>query len=78
MPTREQLQQALATMANVDQATVVGDRNLIATVVSAAFRERNEAERQESVWSYLRRQFGSDELQNIEFIITNTPEETTS
>jgi acid stress-induced BolA-like protein IbaG/YrbA len=77
MATREQLQHALEGMADVDHATVDGDRNLIATVVSPAFREQNEAERQESVWSYLHRRFGPDELQNIEFIITNTPEEAT-
>jgi acid stress-induced BolA-like protein IbaG/YrbA len=76
MPTKDQLQQALQTMPDVDLATVVGERNLIATVVSPAFRERNEAERQESVWSYLRRYF-EDDLQNVEFIITNTPEEAT-
>lgn len=75
MPTREELQQALQTMPDVDQTTVVGERNLIATVVSPAFRERNEAERQETVWTYLRRCFEEDDLQNIEFIFTNTPEE---
>ena len=69
------MQQALAAMADVDQATVIGERNLIATVVSPSFRQQDEAQRQESVWSYLLRQFGSDELQNIEFIFTNTPEE---
>ena len=75
MATRAELEQALTTMPNVDQATVVGEQSLIATVVSRSFSEQNEAQRQETVWSYLRRQLGSDALQNIEFIFTNTPEE---
>ena len=75
MATRPELEQALTTMPNVDEATVVGEQSLIATVVSGSFREQNEAQRQETVWSYLRRQLGSGALQNIEFIFTNTPEE---
>ena len=78
MATKEHLIQVLERMPNVEEATVIGDWRLIATVVSGAFRDRNEAERQETVWSYIRDQLGSEELQNIEFIITNTPEETTS
>jgi acid stress-induced BolA-like protein IbaG/YrbA len=75
MATRAELEQALTTMPNVDAANVVGEQSLIATVVSGSFREQNEAQRQETVWSYLRRQLGSGALQNIEFIFTNTPEE---
>jgi acid stress-induced BolA-like protein IbaG/YrbA len=75
MATKERLKQVLERMPNVETATVVGDWKLIATVVSGAFRDRNEAQRQETVWSYLRGQLGSEELQNIEFIFTNTPEE---
>jgi len=75
MATRAELEQTLTTMPDVDQATVVGEQSLIATVVSGSFSEQNEAQRQETVWSYLRRQLGSDALQNIEFIFTNTPEE---
>lgn len=75
MATRAELEQALTTMPDVDQATVVGEQSLIATVVSGSFSEQNEAQRQETVWGYLRRQLGSDALRNIEFIFTNTPEE---
>lgn len=75
MATRAQLEQALTTMPHVDVATVVGDQSLIATVVSGSFRGQNEAQRQETVWSYLRQQLGADALQNVEFIFTNTPEE---
>jgi acid stress-induced BolA-like protein IbaG/YrbA len=75
MATKERLKQVLETMPQVEEATVVGDWKLIATVVSRAFMGRNEAQRQETVWSYIRRQLGSEDLQNIEFIFTNTPEE---
>jgi acid stress-induced BolA-like protein IbaG/YrbA len=62
-------------MPNVEEVRVVGDRKLIATIVSGSFRHQNEAERQEAVWSFIRSRLGSDELQNVEFIFTNTPEE---
>jgi len=75
MATRAELEQALTTMPDVKEATVVGEQSLIATVVSGSFRDQNEAVRQETVWSYLRRKLGSDALQNVEFIFTNTPEE---
>jgi acid stress-induced BolA-like protein IbaG/YrbA len=75
MATRAELEQALTTMPNVDEANVVGEQSLIATVVSGSFRDQNEAQRQETVWSYLRQQLGSGALQNIEFIFTNTPED---
>ncbi|MGK4006251.1 hypothetical protein WMF31_26770 [Sorangium sp. So ce1036] len=78
MATRAELEQALTTMPNVDEANVVGEQSLIATVVSGSFRGQNEAQRQETVWSYLRQQLGSGALQNIEFIFTNTPEEKTA
>lgn len=75
MATRAELEQTLTTMPNVDAAMVIGEHSLIATVVSGSFRDQNEAQRQETVWGYLRRQLGSGALQNIEFIFTNTPEE---
>lgn len=75
MATRDELEQVLARMPEIERATVVGDHSLIATVVSPAFRGTDEAVRQETVWRYLREQIGSPALQNIEFIFTNTPEE---
>jgi acid stress-induced BolA-like protein IbaG/YrbA len=75
MTTQAQLQQTLATMPDVDNVTVVGEDTLIATVVSGSFRGQNEAQRQETVWGHVRKQLGSGALQNIEFIFTNTPEE---
>ena len=62
-------------MPDVDEVTVVGDESLVATVVSGSFRGQNEAQRQETVWGYVRKELGSGALQNIEFIFTNTPEE---
>ena len=54
MATKERLKQVLEEMPDVETATVIGDWKLIATVVSDAFRDRNEAQRQETVWSYIR------------------------
>jgi acid stress-induced BolA-like protein IbaG/YrbA len=65
-------------MPGVQAVKVVGDYNLIATVVSALFVQQDEALRQEDVWRYLSETLGSDELQNIEFIFTSTPEEDAS
>jgi acid stress-induced BolA-like protein IbaG/YrbA len=62
-------------MPEVEEATVVGEQSLVATVVSEAFRDQDEAQRQEAVWRYLRNQLGSNALQNIEFILTNTRDE---
>ncbi len=75
MTTRAELEQTLTQMPDVDEATVVGEQSLVATVVSEAFRDQNEAQRQEAVWKYLRTQLGSGALQNIEFILTNTRDE---
>ena len=75
MTTRDELEQTLATMPGVDTVTVVGDYGLIATVVSASFRQQDEALRQESVWKYLSDKLGTSELNNVEFIFTSTPEE---
>ena len=46
MTTRADLEQALTAMPNVDEANVVGEQSLIATVVSGSFRDQNEAQRQ--------------------------------
>jgi acid stress-induced BolA-like protein IbaG/YrbA len=62
-------------MPGIDTVTVVGDYNLIATVVSASFQQQDEALRQETVWKYLSDMLGSDDLKNVEFIFTSTPEE---
>jgi acid stress-induced BolA-like protein IbaG/YrbA len=75
MATREQLEQVLKEMPGVERADVVGDWSLIATVVSANFKGQDEGYRQENVWKHVRQRLGSGELQNIEFIFTNTPEE---
>ena len=75
MTTRDELERTLAAMPGVDTVTVVGDYGLIATVVSASFRQQDEALRQENVWKYLSDKLGSSELNNVEFIFTSTPEE---
>lgn len=75
MTTRVELERTLSKMPGVDEVKVVGDYNLIATVVSASFTQLDEALRQENVWKYLSDTLGAGELQNIEFIFTSTPEE---
>lgn len=75
MTTRIELERTLSAMPGIDAVTVVGDHSLIATVVSASFRQQDEALRQENVWRYLSDTLGSSELQNVEFIFTSTPEE---
>jgi acid stress-induced BolA-like protein IbaG/YrbA len=76
--TKEQLQEALEKLPDVERVSVIEDRRrLIATVVSGAFRDQNEGVRQRGVRAHLYREFGEseDELAIIEFIFTNTPEE---
>jgi len=75
MTTRIELESTLSAMPGIDAVTVVGDYSLIATVVSASFRQQDEALRQENVWRYLSDTLGSSELQNVEFIFTSTLEE---
>jgi acid stress-induced BolA-like protein IbaG/YrbA len=62
-------------MPEIESVSVVGDFSLVATVVSTSFRLQDEALRQEKVWKYLSDTLGSDELENVEFIFTSTPEE---
>lgn len=51
--------------------------SLIATITSGSFASMDEAARQELVWKHLRTQLGdASDLEQIEFIFTNTPEET--
>lgn len=75
MTTRDELERTLSEMPGINDVKVVGEYSLIATVVSASFAQQDEALRQENVWKYLSDTLGSDELQNIEFIFTSTPEE---
>ena len=74
MTTRDELERTLSAMPGIDAVTVVGGLSLIATVVSASFRQQDEAVRQESVWRYLSDTIESSELKNVEFIFTSTPE----
>jgi len=75
MTTRVELERTLSEMPGVHAVKVVGNYNLIATVISASFAQQDEALRQENVWKYLSETLGSGELQNMEFIFTSTPEE---
>jgi hypothetical protein len=71
--TREQLEHDLRSLPDVREVRVMGNGTLIATVVSGSFDGRDEAERQAAVWTLLRRAHSDVDLQNIEFIFTNAP-----
>ena len=75
MTSRSDLERILSGMPEIESVSVVGDFSLVATVVSTSFRHQDEALRQEKVWKYLSDMLGSDELENVEFIFTSTPEE---
>jgi acid stress-induced BolA-like protein IbaG/YrbA len=75
MTTRSELERTLSEMAGIESVSVVGVHSLIATVVSTCFRDQDEALRQEMVWKFLNDALGADELENVEFIFTSTPEE---
>ncbi len=75
MTTRSELERTLSEMAGIESVSVVGVHSLIATVVSTSFRDQDEALRQEMVWKFLNDALGADELENVEFIFTRTPEE---
>ena len=75
MTTHSDLERILSGMPEIESVSVVGDYSLIATVVSTSFRHQDEALRQEKVWKYLNDTLGPDELGNVEFIFTSTPEE---
>lgn len=79
MATKQLLQEVLDRWPEAESVTVEtvkpGSR-LMAMVVSNSFAGQNEAERQARVWSYVCSQIPSeDDLRNIEFIFTNTPNE---
>lgn len=75
MTTRFDLERILSEMPGIESISVVGDYSLIATFVSTSFRHQDEDIRQESAWKYLSDMLGPDELGNVEFIFTSTPEE---
>ena len=75
MMTKERLGTALKSMDGVSEVKVIEDRRLIAIVVSPRFEGQNEAVRQAQVWRHLQQQFVDEELQRVEFVVTQTPTE---
>ena len=73
--TKQQLENILREFPGVDsnQVRVVGNGPFVAEIVVAGFDGIDEADRQERVYEFLRSRFPDDEMQNIEFIITNAP-----
>lgn len=71
--TRDELEADLRTLPDVREVQVVGNGNLVATVVSGSFAGQDEAVRQKTVWSILRGRHDAHQLQNVEFIFTNAP-----
>lgn len=76
MLTRERIEAALRRFpGGAAHVAVVGGPPFVATLLSSSFEEQNEAVRQAAVWSYLRGLVSEDELEQIEFIFTDTPAE---
>ena len=75
--TEQELQKALQALFDPPpEVTVSRDgRKLLAVVVSPSFERLNEGERQSLVWGHLMSRFSDDDLVRIEFVFTNTPEE---
>jgi acid stress-induced BolA-like protein IbaG/YrbA len=75
--TEEQLAEALTKLPFKTARVAVhpDGRRLIAVVVSPAFEQLDEAERQRLVWNHLHQHFDLRELARIEFVFTNTPQE---
>jgi len=76
--TKEQFQDRLVNFAGVVQADrdveVVGDDGkYVAKVVATTFEGLDEADRQEQIYDFLRQVFSDEDLQAVEYIITNAP-----
>jgi acid stress-induced BolA-like protein IbaG/YrbA len=71
--TRDELEADLRTLPDVREVQIVGNGNLVATVVSGSFEGQDEAVRQKTVWSILRGRHHAHQLQNVEFIFTSAP-----
>ncbi len=71
--TRDELEADLRTLPDVVDVKVVGNGTLIATVVSGSFEGKDEAVRQNAVWSLLRKRHDGSQLRNVEFVFTNAP-----
>ena len=72
---KQQLEQSLKQFPGVDARTVnvVGDGKLVATMVVSDFKDMDEADRQEKIYAFLRERFSEDDMQSVEYIITNAP-----
>jgi hypothetical protein len=73
--TRDELEADLNALPDVHEVSVVENGTLIATVVSGSFARQNEAERQAAVWGLLLSRHDPAQLQNVEFVFTNAPDE---
>lgn len=65
-------------LRGVDGASVAVERDgqkLIAIVISEGFAGREEFERQDEVWGLLIDELTDDEIAQVGFVFTNTPDE---
>jgi hypothetical protein len=71
--TKEELKQSLATFPEVDADKIVvsGNCKLLAQIVVRTFDQLDEAERQERAYKFPRQRFSEDDMQSIDFILTN-------
>lgn len=74
--TKEQLEQRLRAFPGVVGTTgveVVGHEKFVAKVLVKSFDGTDEADRQARIYEFLRERFSEDEMQAVEYIITNAP-----
>lgn len=73
--TKQQLKDILSEFPDVekDKVLIGGTGPFVAQIVVTSFDGLDEGDRQERVYAYLRKRIADDEMQDIEFIITNAP-----
>jgi acid stress-induced BolA-like protein IbaG/YrbA len=71
--TKEQFEQRLKEFPGADNVNILGNGKFIAEMLLGSFDNVDEAERQERVYAFLRKRFNDDEMQAVEYILTNAP-----
>lgn len=73
--TRDSLENRLRQFPNQIAVEVSGNGKLVAKIVARDWGGVDEGDRQEAVWAFLRGAYSDDDLQAVEFIITDAPGE---
>lgn len=75
MLTDAQLREILLSMEGVAAVQIEKGRRLVAFVQASHFRDMEEGARQAQVWNFLRDKLPPEQLDQVEFVFTDTPEE---